>query len=208
MDRKVNILALLVPLAALLTALPSQALFKVLGPDGKVTYTDRPPSSAQAKVTPMSASGSEVADVSLPLELRQPVSRYPVTLFAMANCGPCDSARTLLRQRGIPHTEKTVLSEEDVEALQRLIGSRDVPALMLGTQPLRGFSPELWNSYLDLAGYPRESRLPADYQYALPTPLTQRRDATRLETTPAPPPQEQARPTATEPSPDPTGIRF
>ena len=28
---------------ALLAALPSQALYKVVGPDGKVTYTDTPP---------------------------------------------------------------------------------------------------------------------------------------------------------------------
>jgi len=92
----------------LLCALPCHALYKVVGPDGKVTYTDRMPSVNDGKVTPLNATGNAVADTALPLELRQAVSRYPVTLYVIANCAPCDSARALLRQRGVPHAEKLV----------------------------------------------------------------------------------------------------
>jgi len=162
--------------ALLLAALPAHALYKVVGPDGKVTYTDRPPVGTKNKVTSLSNSGLTVVDTAaLPLEVRQAVQRYPVTLFTMAECEPCDGARGLLRQRGIPHAEKQVSTPEDAEALQRISGARDAPTLTIGAQALRGFSADLWNSYLDSAGYPRESRLPASYQFPAATPLTERR---------------------------------
>ena len=88
---------LLLVLAA--AAMPAQALYKVVGADGKVTYTDRAPSNTEGKVTPLSPTGSAVAadPTELPLELRQVSTRYPVTLYVIADCLPCDSARTLLR---------------------------------------------------------------------------------------------------------------
>lgn len=182
----------LVPLAArlrwtwlpalLIIALPGQAQpYKVIGPDGKVTYTDRPPvTAAPGKVTAL-GSRETVAipsgDAALPLELRQAAARYPVTLYVVSGaCEPCEAARQLLRQRGIPFSEKQVVSAEDGEALERLSGGRDAPTLSIGSQTLRGLASEVWSSYLDAAGYPRESRLPANYQYPPATPLTERRE--------------------------------
>jgi hypothetical protein len=40
---------------------------------------------------------------------------------------------------------------------------------------LRGSQREDWMSYLDAAGYPKESRLPANFPTARPTPLTEAR---------------------------------
>ena len=198
---------MLVGLAALLLCLPAHGLYKVVGPDGKVTYTDRMPSPADGKVTPLNAAGNGVATdpAALPLELRQVALRYPVTLYVIADCAPCDGARALLRQRGIPHAERLVLTEEDVDALQRLTGTRDTPTLMIGQQPLRGLSVETWNAYLDSAGYPRESRLPASYQYATATPIVERRDAASAVPPPAAPaPTRPAEPAVANPS----GIKF
>ena len=170
--------------AALLlaAALPASALYKVVGPDGKVTYTDRPPSATgtatPSRVTPMAtAAVPPAAAAALPTELRQVAARYPVTLYVLPNCAPCDSARALLRQRGIPYAEKIVATEDDVEALQRLVGTRDAPTLTIGSQPLRGLSADTWNAYLDSAGYPRESKLPAGFQFPVAAPLVERREA-------------------------------
>ena len=126
-------------------------------------------------------------------------------------CASCDGGRELLRQRGIPFAEKQVLSAADGVALERLTGARDVPALTIGAQSLRGLSNEVWNSYLDAAGYPRTSRLPASYQYAAPTPLTQRQDSLASRgnapgeggTTVLPP-----TPATPAPTPAASGIRF
>jgi glutaredoxin len=167
------------PLVALIAVSAAQAQYKVVGPDGKITYTDRPPASANGKVTAIGSrsTGGGSVDVALPLELRQPAARYPVTLYTMTGaCGPCDAARQLLRQRGVPYAEKQVQSADDAAALERLVGSRDVPALAIGTQMMRGLAPEVWGSYLVAAGYPRESRLPASYQYAAATPIVERRE--------------------------------
>lgn len=162
----------LAALAAL--ALPAQALYKVVDADGRVTYTDRPPAASQGKVTPLSAAGgaAPVDANELPLELRQVAARYPATLYVVADCVPCDSARAMLRERGIPFAERIVVTEDDAQALQALAGTRDVPTLTLGAQTLRGYSAPTWGAYLDSAGYPRESRLPAGYSYAAATPVT------------------------------------
>ncbi len=162
----------------LLAALPAQAQYKVIGPDGKVTYTDRVPGAADGKITSINGrAGAAAADAALPLELRQPVSRFPVTLYVTTgSCDPCDTARQMLRGRGIPYTEKLVITAEDSDTLERISGGRDAPTLTIGAQTLRGFSSELWNTYLDGAGYPKESRLPRSYQYAAATPVTDRRD--------------------------------
>lgn len=197
--------------AALLLALagvawPAAAQYKVVGPDGKVTYTDRQPSAREGKVSALGARPEAPAGVTpLPAELRQVVSRYPVTLYTTSGaCEPCDTARALLRQRGIPHTEKLVVTGEDTEALQRLSGGRDAPTLTIGSQVLRGLAPDTWNGYLDGAGYPRDSRLPPGYQYPAATPLTERRDAAPVRAAaPAPAPVPTAAPPATEPT-----IRF
>jgi len=177
-------------LAAALVPAASHALYKVVGPDGKVTYTDRPPATAGGeKITSLSGSGSSVVDTQLPLELRQAAARYPVTLYTTADCAPCETARRILRQRGIPYAEKLLLNNDDGEALLRLSAGREVPTLTIGVQALRGLSSDVWNSYLDLAGYPRESRLPASYQYPAATPLTERREVSEAAPRkPAPPP--------------------
>lgn len=167
------------PLAALLVCGAATAQFKVIGPDGKVTYTDREPNAVEGKVVPIGSRGAPTAPaVELPFELRQIASRYPVTLYTVTGaCEPCESGRSLLRQRGIPYSEKTITSTEDADAFERLSGGRDAPTLTIGSQTLRGLSPDVWASYLDAAGYPRESRLPANFQNRAPTPMVERREA-------------------------------
>jgi hypothetical protein len=59
----------------------AMAQYKVVGPDGKVTYTDRPQAAAGHQVTSMglgSNGGNSGVDTgSLPIALRQVVNRYP-----------------------------------------------------------------------------------------------------------------------------------
>ena len=188
------------PLLAVLAA-PGMAQYKVVGPDGKVTYTDRQPTAAEGKISALGARSAPSTEASLPFELRQPVARYPVTLYtSAAGCDPCEAARQLLRQRGVPFTEKQLSSAEDGEALERLSGGRDAPTLSVGAQILRGLAPVVWGSYLDAAGYPRESRLPASYQNPAPTPLIAKRElppvARAPAVRPAPPPAADVAPPA------------
>ncbi len=210
--RRLQALRRFAAIAALLVPVASHALYKVIDAKGNVTFTDRAPVAVPgARITPLSAAGTATtAEASLPLELRQAVTRYPVTLYTTTECEPCDAARQLLRQRGIPHAERQVQTGTDAEALQKLSGGREAPTLMIGSQALRGFLAELWQSYLDSAGYPRESRLPPNYQPAAATPMTERRDtgspARRPGAEPEPAAEEPAEPAS--PGAAPGGIRF
>ena len=199
--RKTSLAMMLLAIAAS----PAYAQYKVVGPDGKVTYTDRPPSTTDSKTTSLNArGGSSASDAALPIELRQAATRYPVTLYTTADaCDPCNGARQFLRQRGIPYAEKQIQNAEDSQALQRIAGSTDLPTLTIGSQALRGLAPEVWASYLDAAGYPRESKLPPNYQYATATPIVERRDAT-----PAPRPAAPAPAPVDAPPASPSGIKF
>jgi hypothetical protein len=64
----------------------------------------------------------------------------------------------------------------------------------VGTRIMTGFSTTTWNETLDLAGYPRTSRLPADWVWPAPTPLTDAKPAQPAATqTGTPPPSESPR---------------
>jgi len=206
----------LVLLALLGTALsmPSQAQYKVIGADGRITYTDQPPLEPGDRMSQLKTP--EVlapSDASLPADLRQAGRRYPVTLYTSTNCDPCDSSRQYLRQRGIPYTERVVTTADDGDSLQRLTGARDLPSATIGAQVVRGFSSETWGSYLDAAGYPKTSKLPPGYQFPPAVPLSQRTEAPRAPATARPPAvldsAREVRPSTRPPTPaDNSGIRF
>jgi len=160
-----------------LGAMPAQALFKVVNPDGTVTYTDRPPQPvANTRVTNLARPGSPTLtepDLSLPAELRQPALRHPVTLYTTSECSPCETGRQLLVARGVPYSERRVGNEEDAQAFERLFGTRTLPLLTIGAQPLKGLSDVEWTAYLDAAGYPKQARLPRGWQ-ARTAPMVER----------------------------------
>lgn len=175
--------ALLVLLLCPLAAVTAWAQYKVVTPDGKVTYTDRPVTDPGVQVQPLRRDGSPAGPATgqpasaLPADLRPVVARFPVTLYTSTDCAPCESGRKLLQLRGVPYSEKSVGSDDDIAALQRLTSGRSVPALTVGAQALRGFLEADWQSTLDLAGYPRESRLPKGYQLPAVAPLVARAPA-------------------------------
>lgn len=159
---------------------PALAQYKVVGPDGRITYTDRPvvaPPGGQVQPMRAAAAAAAAARAPLPLELRTVAERFPVTLYTSADCPPCESGRQLLQQRGIPYAERVVSSDDDTAALQRITNGRTVPALMVGGQALRGFLDSDWQATLDLAGYPKESRLPRGWSAGPATPLVARAPA-------------------------------
>lgn len=192
-----------------LAALPALAQYKVVGPDGKITYTDRPvapPAGGQVQTMRAATAAAAAARAPLPLELRAVAERFPVTLFTSTDCTPCDTGRQLLQARGIPFAEKTIASEDDIAALQRLSGARTVPTLTVGTQAQRGLQDADWHSLLDLAGYPRESKLPRGWSAGPAVPLVARAPAPAE--APAAPPVTRAAPEPAAPAPGAPGIRF
>jgi glutaredoxin len=152
----------------------AQPVYRIVGPDGRVTFSDQPPPTAAPGKVSNTATPSGVSSgggATLPFELRQVVNRYPVTLYTSADCVPCGTGRALLTSRGIPFAEKTVRSNEDIQALQRLSGDSSLPFLTIGSQQLRGFSDTEWSQFLDAAGYPKTSQLPSAFRNPPAAPL-------------------------------------
>ena len=200
-------------IAALWSTASHAQVYRIVGSDGKVTFSDKPPVT---EGTPRvgaanSSSATGGAFAGLPYELRQVASKYPVTLYVGDNCGPCGAGRSMLTSRGIPFAEKTVSSNEDAQALQRLSGDRSLPFMTIGSQQLKGFSDSEWTQFLDAAGYPSSSTLPASYRQPAATPLV----AIAAAAAPAVATVPAARPAAPAPAPrpapnndNPAGIKF
>lgn len=212
-----SVTTLLLVAAPALVALPAsaQGIYRIVGPDGRVTYSDRPPpANQQAPGVHGQGGGSAVgpATAPLPYALRQASGRYPVTLYTGADCSPCTAGMAYLEKRGIPFSEKTVTSNADIQALQRLSGGSSLPVLTIGSQQMRGFSEQEWKQYLDAAGYPAQSTLPAGYRRPEASPVVAEAPAPAQAATP----QRQAAPgtsrESSAPAPvsvtPPTGIRF
>ncbi len=167
--------AILVTFASEISA---QTLYKVVGADGKVTFTDRPPTPDKTTKVTNARTGQSLTELptvgginvaSLPIAIRESIARFPVTIYTSENCQSCESARAALSARGIPFTERSVKTTEDLDAFKRLTnGDTTFPLITIGGQRLKGYSPTDTDSTLDLAGYPKSSVLPSDFKNAPP----------------------------------------
>ena len=206
----IKIIAVCVLFAGVTTLSIGQSVYRIVGPDGKVTFSDRPPVESKAKATSAAGkSSSGIASSSLPFELRQVAQKYPVTLYIGENCGPCQSARSMLTMRGIPFTEKSITTAEDSQALQRLSGENSLPFATIGGQQLKGFSDADWTQFLNAAGYPAASVLPANYRQLAATPLVTVAAAPAAMAAASTPARAAApTPIPTPAAANPSGIRF
>jgi hypothetical protein len=216
---RVAALAALVGTACLWAPAVHAQVYRIIGPDGRVTFADRP--TPDAKATPAPSLGLPAATgggglTGLPAELSAVASRFPVRVYTGRDCAPCDAARALLASRGVPFSEKTVSTDADVRALRNLSGGANLPFATLGAQHLLGFSGSEWSQYLDAAGYPKTSVLPPAYRNPAATPLvaveTPRRAAQPSAGALGPTDEAEAprpQPLPSDPSPaNPLGIRF
>ena len=168
----------------------AMAQYKIVGPDGKVTFTDKPPTAADMRNGAGNASAGGGGSGAFPYETRQASTRYPVTLYAQKSCDPCDQARRAMRARGIPFSEYSIDTNPDADKLKQRFGELTLPVITIGTQTIKGFRQSDVDSYLDAAGYPKTAHL-AGYSWPAAVPF-------------APPtvPVARAASAATEPSPN------
>lgn len=155
----------------------AQAQYKWIGPDGTVSYGDRPPppgarivDGSRATATP---AGS--AEAALPYALRTAATRFPVTLYTTPRCEPCDLGRAHLNKRGIPFAERTIVTQADVEVLKKLGSSgKMLPVLSMGNERTDGYESGSWDRLLDAGGFPKTSMLPSNYKAPAPQVLAER----------------------------------
>jgi glutaredoxin len=198
----------LVALVAIITPacsqLYAQQIYKSVDKNGRVTYSEAPPPPGSGdKLT-----GESAANPSLPYALQQVVSRYPVTLYTTKDCGPCINARLMLTQRGVPFNERTVSSNEDIDAYKKLNSDNTFPLATIASQQLKGYEAGEWTKYLDAAGYPATSTLPRNYRNAEATSLTPKKIEKEVAEKPTTKPARPADAAPQEPNNNPAGIKF
>ena len=196
--------ALLFGAVLCLTASATFAQYKYVGPDGRVVYSDQPPPPA-AKVVQKPPVAGNVASTtatssSLPFALQQPVRNFPVTIYTTGDCDACNLGRALLSKRGIPFSEKTVKTQEDMKAFKDATAASQVPVLLIGSGKQLGFDEGAWNTALTAAGYPPNNVLPAGYKDAPPVAANPEKPLAQVVASPAAQPQAPAAPQAPAPS--------
>ena len=186
------------------------AQYKSVGPDGTVTYSDRPPPATSRILNEKKAPETTTATAPLPFAVQAAVSRYPVVLYTGDRCSPCDDARNYLRSRGIPFNEKTVTSDDDIAAFRQQSPDGTAPVVSVGGRKTIGFSQTQLGSVLDSAGYPAQSALPPGYQNPVPTPLSPNTRVAGQAVSAPPASDAPVRPTAPPPAAPttPPGFRF
>ncbi len=159
MKYRLSLLAMLLVCAASAHA----EMYKWVGEDGKITYSDVPPPKTAKQVEKkfMGSSGPDTA--GLPYELAEAVKNNPVTLYTTVKCPSCDLGRKLLVNRGIPYSEKTVTTNEDIAMVQELSGVKTVPVLTIGRSKETSFRSDAWDAALTAAGYPATNQLPKNF---------------------------------------------
>lgn len=144
-----------VVLVSLVASAQAQTLYKSIGPDGKVVYSDRPPASGKVEKT---LKVQDLPNTALPQKtlaelaaLRKNVKpgAVPMTgvvLFSASWCGYCRQAKAFLAQRGISYQEKDIDTPEGKLAYVQAGGGGGVPMLVANGAVTRGFSAETYES--------------------------------------------------------------
>lgn len=171
-------LLLLLPL---LTA--QAATYKWIDSDGRVNYGDRPPDGVNPRQMALPAAASrDSAEAALPFALRNVTARHPVTVYSTTPCGACDLARSHLVRRGIPYSERTIRTSQDLDAFAKLgFTGMALPVILVGRERVNGYDAERLDRSLDVVGYPATSMLPPTWRPAVASPLAPSAD-------PEPPP--------------------
>ncbi|MEZ5615684.1 MAG: DUF4124 domain-containing protein [Rhodocyclaceae bacterium] len=136
----------------------AQTVYKWVGKDGKVHYSDQPPPKEIKKVEQPRLRAGSIDTSGLPYETQQAAQNFPVTLYTTPDCvSECANARDLLNRRGIPFRENSVVAAEDGEKFKKALGTDKLlfPSLIVGSRKQIGYETDVWHGLLDSAGYPR-----------------------------------------------------
>jgi glutaredoxin len=146
---------------------PALALYKFIDENGRVAYSDRPPPPGLKNLA-ANTSGAGSSSDDLPYVLKNSVAKYPVTLYSIADCAPCQDARKLFEQRGVPFTEKMVRTTADTDQMKKAsLPFERFPVISVGSQTQNSFEAGALHGLLDAAGYPKSSALPRNYKHAI-----------------------------------------
>lgn len=135
--------------------LTAAQLYQWKDAQGRTQYSDQPPPPSVRNALQKSFKGN-VIEMGESYSAKTAREKFPVTLY-ITPCGePCDQARQLLTERGVPYRTKDPQTNPEAQAeLQKLTGRLSVPVLVVGSDKIDGFETGQWHAMLDKAGYPK-----------------------------------------------------
>ena len=150
-----GLIAASVCLALASAPLAAAQLYQWKDAQGRTVYSDQPPPPGAGKAQQKNFKGN-VIEIGESYTARTARERYPVILYITACGAPCDQARQLLTERGVPYSSKDPqVSPEANAELKKLTGRLSVPVLVVGQDKIDGFETGQWQALLDKAGYPK-----------------------------------------------------
>ena len=149
----------------ILTSLLAQAgtVYKSIGPDGKVVYSDHPPAD-NSKVektlnirnfptTELPASVLKYREEMLKsmksrtAEAGKPADANTAVLFMAPWCGYCKKAKIYLAEKRIPYKEHDIDTQAGMQAMVLAGLSGGIPILLKGQEKIQGFSRDGYDSF-------------------------------------------------------------
>lgn len=132
----------------------AETLYKVVGTDGKITYTDRPPADGKSTTLQFADAPTSPLPESVlkyQAELRKSMqgrlsaakkidSSETATFFMATWCGYCTRAKAYLNAKGIRYQEIDIDTPAGARAFVEAGGSGGVPLLLVAGKSARGFS--------------------------------------------------------------------
>lgn len=134
----------------------AQAVYKSVGPDGRVVYSDQPPPGHRVvhsrtfdagSGSALPASATEQLAKLKSLKPAAPAGRDPV-LYSAAWCGYCQKAKAYLAGKGIAYREIDIDTPDGLAAFAQAGGGRGVPLLVAGERRVQGFVPAAYDELL------------------------------------------------------------
>ncbi len=143
--------------ASAVTATTAQNLYKSVGPDGKIVYSDRPPVEGRLEKTmkfdKLPSSALPASAYSYVEQLRRMKGSAPanvaaseIVLYSAVWCGYCKLAKAYLAGKGIGFQEVDIDSKEGMVAFAQAGGGKGVPLLVSGSQKVQGFSSPAYDA--------------------------------------------------------------
>jgi glutaredoxin len=131
-------------------------VYRYTDTDGRVVYSDRPPSGTVKNLQTKKMGANFVSTSEPGYAAALAADRFPVTLYTF-QCGDvCQNAETLLNKRGIPFTIVDVGAPEGQTRLQAVSNEGTAPVLTVGDKAIaKGYNEARWQAMLDEAGYPK-----------------------------------------------------
>jgi glutaredoxin len=148
-------------LAALAGAVAAQTVYKSVGADGRVVYSDRPPAGGRLEKTltfenlpssALPASASSYVEQLKRMHARDAAqaaaapAQAGVVLYTASWCGYCRKARAWLGAKGIAYRDVDVETPDGIAAFASVGGGSGVPVIVADGRRLAGFSAPAYDA--------------------------------------------------------------